>query len=126
MRLNAAFRVGAIINVVAMLMQAWFAGGIVGGMNSAPALHLGMAKFLVIWGGVQVMLALGMKAKGLAPRWLPIATAGVLAAEICEFGLGHFHSLVLHVPLAVAIFGGALRQFLWALRTPAVPSVERV
>jgi|GraSoiStandDraft_43_1057313.scaffolds.fasta_scaffold33909_1 hypothetical protein len=126
MRLTSAFRVGSIVNVIAMLVQALFAGEILGGMSYGPALHLGMAKFLVIWGGLQATVALAMKTRHLAPPWLPIAAAGVFVAEVCEFGLGHFHSLILHVPLAVAIFGGAVRQFLWSLRMPAAAPIGRV
>src|SRR5438105_10582484 len=40
MRLTSAFRVGSIVNVIAMLVQALFAGEILGGMSYGPALHL--------------------------------------------------------------------------------------
>jgi len=48
--------------------------------------------------------------------WVPVASGVLLAAEVIEFALGHFHSVALHVPLGLAIFGGAIVQLLWSLQ----------
>jgi len=119
MRWVLAFRFGSVVNVLAMITQALFAGEILSGKTSGPALHLAMAKFLVICGAFQLAAAFAMRRKDLCPRSLLIAVAGVLAAEILEFGLGEFHNLLLHVPLGVAIFGGAVRQLLWSTQQKA-------
>jgi len=119
MRRFSAFRVTSIVNLFAMLTQALFAGVIVSGGQSGQKLHLATAKFLVLTGLLQVLLALAMKVKAFVPRWLLPSTIGVLLAEIVEFGLGTTGHLLFHVPLAVAIFGGATRQWLWAAQNRA-------
>jgi hypothetical protein len=43
-------------------------------------------------------------------------SVGVLGAEVLEFGLGYLHHVAIHVPLGLAIFGGAIRQTLWVLQ----------
>jgi hypothetical protein len=116
MRLTSAFRFGCLVNVLAMLVQALFAGELISGRPSGPVLHLAMAKFLVLWSVLQLMLAISMKLKSLCPRWLLASVAAVLLAEILEFALGETNHLVLHVPLAVGVFGGAVRQLLWAMQ----------
>ena len=45
-----------------------------------------------------------------------IMSVGVLGAEVLEFALSHLHHVAIHVPLGLAIFGGAIRQMLWALQ----------
>jgi len=114
MRLTLSFRLCAVVNVLAMLAQALFAGEILAGGASGQELHLAMARFLILWGVLQVAFAVAMKAKNLCPRWLLASAGGVLLAEILEFGLGKTNHVLLHVPLAVAIFGGTVRQLLWA------------
>ena len=104
----------AIMNVLAMLVQALFAGEILTGKTPGQQLHLATARFLVLWGVLQVVLAVAMRVKNLCPPWLLASAIGVLLAEILQFGLGERNHLLLHVPLAVAIFGGAVRQLLWA------------
>jgi hypothetical protein len=63
-----------------------------------------------------MLLAIALRVKAGCPVWVPVASGGLLAAEIVEFAAGHFHNVALHVPLGVAIFGGVLRQLFWATR----------
>jgi uncharacterized membrane protein HdeD (DUF308 family) len=124
LRLPSAFRFGCFVNVLAMLAQALFAGEVISGRSSGPVLHLAMAKFLVLWGVLQLLLAISMKRKNLCPRWLLASVVAVLLAEILEFALGETSHLVLHVPLAVAIFGGAVRQLLWTIQMRSRVAME--
>jgi hypothetical protein len=83
-----------------------------------------VAKILVLWSVLQLLLTISMKLKNLCPQWLVASVAAVLLAEILEFALGETNHLVLHVPLAVAIFGGAIRQLLWTMQMRSRVAME--
>jgi hypothetical protein len=103
-----------IVNVTAMLLQSLFAGRLLGGDARSLLLHERTAKFLVLLALAQLMLAFYLRIQSNFPRWIPLASAGLLLAEVIEFAAGDLHRLALHVPLGVAIFGGMLRQLLWS------------
>jgi hypothetical protein len=103
-----------IVNVTAMLLQSLFAGRLLGGDARSLLLHERTAKFLVLLAGAQLILAIYLRIRSNFPRWIPIASAGLLVAEVIEFAAGDLHMLALHVPLGVVIFGGMLRQLLWS------------
>lgn len=104
-------RGGMAVQVATILVQATFAGMMIGGSRHAAPLHELTGKLLVLVCLGQMLLAVALRVKGRCPLWIPVAS-GVLAAEVLEFSAGHFHHVALHVPLGVAIFGGALRQLL--------------
>ncbi len=104
------------VQAATILIQATFSGMMIGGSQQAAYLHELTAKILVLVSLGQTLLAIALRAKGRCPLWVPMASGGLLAAEVIEFSAGHFHYAALHVPLGVAIFGGALRQLLWAMR----------
>ena len=112
-----------IVNVTAMLLQSVFAERLLGGDARSLLLHERTAKFLVLLAVAQLMLAIYLRIRSNFPRWIPIASAGLLLAEVIEFAAGDLHRLALHVPLGVAIFGGMLRQLLWSagVAAPASP-----
>jgi hypothetical protein len=116
MQLLRSLRVVLLVHLLTLLIQASFAGMLIGGDRHGAILHEFTAKILVPEAFIQMVLAITLGMKGGAPAWLPIASVGILAAEVIEFSAGHFHYVVLHVPLGVAIFGGVLRQLLWATR----------
>jgi hypothetical protein len=116
LRLLNGLRVVMLTHVVILLMQAAFAGMLLAGTRQGAALHEFTAKILVLWASLQTVLAVTLRIKKACPRWVPVASGALLAAEVIEFSAGHFHNVMLHVPLGVAIFGGALRQLLWAAR----------
>jgi hypothetical protein len=103
-----------IVNVTAMLLQSLFAGKLLGGDAGSLLLHERTAKVLVLLAVTQLMLAVYLRMRSNFPRWIPIASAGLLLAEVIEFAAGDLHKLAVHVPLGVAIFGGMLRQMLWS------------
>ncbi|MCU1263471.1 MAG: hypothetical protein JWO80_6356 [Bryobacterales bacterium] len=118
MLLLKTLRVALILNVLIMLIQAAFAGRMLGGDGQALKLHEATAKVLVLLACGQVLLAGALRVKARCPLWVPLAAGALLAAEVLEFAAGHFHNVALHVPLGVAIFGGALRQLFWSMREP--------
>jgi len=99
-----------IVSVVTMLVQASFAGRMLGGDDRSADLHEQAAKVLVILAATQCVVAFALLLKNQIPRWIPFASLGLLAAEIAEFAAGHLHHVAIHVPLGLAIFGGAIRQ----------------
>lgn len=103
-----------IVNVTAMLLQSLFAGKLLGGDAGSLLLHERTAKVLVLLAVTQLMLAVYLRMRSNFPRWIPIASAGLLLGEVIEFAAGDLHKLAVHVPLGVAIFGGMLRQLLWS------------
>jgi len=107
-----------IVNVTAMLLQSVFAGRLLGGDARSILLYERTAKFLVLLAIAQLMLVIYLRIRSDFPRWIPIASAGLLLAEVIEFAAGDLHRLAVHVPLGVAIFGGMLRQLLWSARAP--------
>lgn len=116
MGLLKGLRIVMALHVSILLIQATFAGMMIGGNHQAHNLHELTAKVLVPLAFVQVLIAIALRVNARCPLWVPMASAGLLVAEIIEFSAGHFHNAALHVPLGVAIFGGALRQLLWATR----------
>lgn len=105
-----------VAQVAGILIQATFAGMMIGGSQHAEHLHELTGKILVLLSFGQTLLAIALRVKGACPLWIAVASAGLLTAEVIEFAAGHLHYVALHVPLGVAIFGGALRQLLWATR----------
>lgn len=111
----AWLRVLGIVNLLTMLVQAAFAGRMLGGDGLSATLHEFTAKILVLIGVAQVILMLIAWRNRQGPFGLVLANVGILLAEILEFALGHFHQVAFHVPLGLAIFGGTVRQVLWAM-----------
>ena len=99
-----------------MLLQATFAGKMIGGSDQAFQLHAATAKILVLLAGAVVMLAIIMRRQLGCPAWVLAASGVLLVAEVLEFAAGHLHRVDLHVPLGVALFGGPLRLLIWSLQ----------
>jgi hypothetical protein len=114
MPLLNGLRIVMIVQVLTLLLQATFAGMMIGGNHHAANLHEFTAKILAPLALVQTVLAIAWRVQARCPLWVPVASAALFPAEIVEFSAGHLHNVALHVPLGVAIFGGALRQSVWA------------
>jgi hypothetical protein len=114
------------VNVAGMLFQSILAGQMLGGYGRALVFHERTAKLLVIMACAQLLVANYMRTRSLCPLWVPLASAGLLVAELIEFAAGEMHNVALHIPLGVAIFGGFLRQLLWSIREDNHPRVAEV
>jgi hypothetical protein len=126
MRLMKILRIVLILNVLTMLLQASFAGRMLGGDDQSANFHESTARALVLLTAFQMILAILLRLRRGCPTWVPIASGGLLVAEVLEFALGHFHSVALDVPLSLAIFGGAIRQLLWSVQEARQASELRV
>ncbi len=112
-----------IVSVITMLAQASFAGRMLGGDHRSADFHKLTAKMLVILAGTQTVVAAASFLRKLIPLWIPLASFGLLISEVLEFAAGDLHHVAIHVPLGLAIFGGAIRQFLGVMQTTR-PGVE--
>jgi hypothetical protein len=120
------YRTVVLINLLVIFTQFGLAGQILGGRGSAVTIHGFTGVLLVLIALVQAALSIGLKANRIGPTWLVVANVGIIVAEVIEAACGHFHNLALHVPLALAIFGGVMRQFFWAVRETPTASGLRV
>jgi hypothetical protein len=115
------YRTVVLINLLLIFAQFGFAGQMLAGRSTAIAIHGFTGVLLVLIALVQAALSIVLKAKSIGPTWLVVANVGIIVAEAIEAVCGHFHYLALHVPLALGIFAGVMRQLFWAMReTPTV------
>ncbi len=114
------YRTVVLINLVVIFAQFSLAGQMLSGRVSAFTIHGFTGVLLVLIALVQAVLSISLKAKNIGPTWLVVANLGIIAAEVIEAACGHFHNLAVHVPLALAIFGGVMRQLFWAVRETSV------
>jgi hypothetical protein len=120
------YRTVVLINLVVIFAQFSLAGQMLRGRVSAFTIHGFTGVLLVLIALVQAVLSMGLKAKSIGPTWLVLANVGIIVAEVIEAACGHFHYLAVHVPLALAIFGGVMRQLFWAVRETTAASAVRI
>jgi hypothetical protein len=113
------YRTVVLINLLLIFVQFSLAGQMLAGSNTALRFHGFTGVLLVLIALVQAALSIGLKVKSIGPTWLVVANVGIIVAEVIEAVCGHFHYLAWHVPLALGIFGGVMRQLFWAMRENA-------
>jgi hypothetical protein len=118
------YRTVVLINLLLIFAQFGFAGQMLAGRSGAIAIHGFTGVLLLFIALVQASLSILLKAKSIGPSWLVVANVGIIVAEVIEAVCGHFHYLALHVPLALAIFGGVMRQLFWAMRETPTTSTR--
>src|SRR5258708_14266392 len=89
MALLKLYRGVLLVNVAGMLLQSVLAGRILTGNGHALVFHERTAKLLVIMACVQLLAAIYMRLRKLCPLWVPLASAGLVLAELIEFAAGH-------------------------------------
>lgn len=104
-----------VVNLLVIFVQFAFAGLMIGGNDLAVNLHGPTGLLLILLMLIQMPLVVAMKMKAICPAWMVVANVGIIVAEVIEAICGHFHNTALHVPLALAIFGGVMRQLSWAM-----------
>jgi hypothetical protein len=110
------YRTVVLINLLLIFAQFGFAGQMLAGSSAAIRFHGFTGVLLVLIALIQAAVSIVLKAKGIGPSWLVGANVGVIVAVAIEAVCGHFHYLALHVPLALGIFAGVMRQLFWAVR----------
>jgi hypothetical protein len=110
-------RVVLIVHLLSVIAQAAFAGMFLSGSDTAVSLHEITARVLVVICLLQIAITALLKVRGRCPAWVLPYAITILLAEIFETYTGQRRILVLHVPLAILIFGGIMRQLFWAVGT---------
>jgi len=105
-----------LIHLLAVTAQAMFAGMFLSGSGMALSWHEMTARAVVGICLLQIAITVLLRIRGGCPTWVPISAIGILLAEALETYSGYRGMLVLHVPLALGIFGGIMRQLFWAIR----------
>jgi hypothetical protein len=104
------------IHLLTVIVQATLAGMFLSGSGMALSLHEMTARALVGICLFQIAITVFLIARGGCPAWVLISTIAILLAEVLETYSGYRGILAVHVPLALAIFGGIMRQLFWAVR----------
>lgn len=116
MTLLKSYRAIVIFNLLVVFLQFIVAGQMLGGSDFAVNLHGTTGLLLILIAIAQTAVAIVLRTKGIGPTGLIVTNIGIILAEAIEAVCGHFHIVALHVPLAVAIFGGVMRQLFWSVR----------
>ncbi len=109
-------RVVLSIHLLAVIVQATLAGMFLSGSVMALPLHEMTARALVGICLFQIAIAILLRVRGACPTWMLISAIAILLAELLETYSGYRGILAVHVPLALGIFGGIMRQLFWAVR----------
>lgn len=107
-------RATAVLVLLDTLAQAALAGLFVTGDLDLLAWHSANADILATLTLLQAVAALLVWRRLAAPAW-PLAASITLAALVgAQQGLGEARVLAAHMPLGMAIFGGAAAMLCWA------------
>jgi hypothetical protein len=105
------------IHLLTVVSLGALAGMFLSGNDTAVALHEIGSRVLLGICLLQIVLTALLRAGGKCPPWVLFSAIGVLVAEMLETYAGYQRILILHVPLAILIFGGIMRQLLWLTGT---------
>lgn len=105
----------AALHVLMILLQAIFAGQFLSGRGSFLELHRTNAELIPWVSAAQLIVATIATRRSRGRFSIPLATFGLLVAEIVQISAGYGGDLRLHVPLGVAIFGLGLWLLLAAV-----------
>jgi hypothetical protein len=119
MKILKMFRAVLILYMIAIFAQFAFAGLSLTGNSSAVSLHRSTGILLMFLTAAQAMFAVAMRAQKICPAWVVLSNCGIAVAALIQAFSGHYAVLQIHVPLALAIFGGVFRQMYWATREAA-------
>jgi hypothetical protein len=112
----SVLRVVLLIHLLAVIAQATLAGMFISGSGVALSWHEMTARGLVGICLLQIVIMVLLRVRGGCSTWMVISATAILLAEVLETYSGYRGILAVHVPLALGIFGGIMRQLFWALR----------
>jgi hypothetical protein len=110
-----ALRAIVSLHALAILAQGITAGRYLAGYSGAVLGHQLGARVVVLLCLVQVLIAALFWRRGGGPAWLTFSSAGMVVAEVVQFGTGVGQAWALHIPLGVLLFGGAMRLLAWVV-----------
>lgn len=111
-----ALRILIVLNGVAILAQALFAGMFLGGDRGMLAAH-GMGAFAVLILGLLLLVAAVLYWRPWRGSGFPaLASLALLLAGLAQSTTGGEGVTAVHVPLGMAMFGLVIWLAVWALR----------
>ena len=115
-KLFGLLRVVLLVHLLTVVAEGALAGMFLSGSNTV-ALHEIAGRVLVAICLLQIAITVVLKVRGRCPAWVLPSAIFIFLAEVLEIYAGYRRILVLHVPLAILIFGGIMRQLFWAVGT---------
>ncbi len=106
-------RAAVTIQTLLAFAQPVLIGGFLQGNYSWLALHQMNAVFTAVAAMLMVLAAVLYWRRGPGPAWPALASLGIVAAIAAEIALGFARTLVVHIPLGVAIIAGSVRLLAW-------------
>ena len=117
-----ALRLVACVHAVAICLQPVFAGIYLNGSGAAMRLHEPTGLALTFTGLVQLLIAMIWWRSG-GRLLAPAATLLITLGEGFEVAMGYTRQLAIHIPLGIALVGGAVAFAVWTTRQRvAVPA----
>ena len=104
------------IHLLAVIAQATLAGMFLSGTATALSWHEMTARAVAAICLLQIVTTVLLRVRGGCPTWMLISAIAILLAEVLETYSGYRGILAVHVPLALGIFGGIMRQLFWTVR----------
>lgn len=118
---SVALRSIVCVNLLAIFLQAIYAGQFLSGMEAPVRFHEWSAWAILGLTVLQLLISVFYwrlnREYGL---WMALSTAGVFLAEGLQVGTGYGRFPAVHVPLGVLIFGGVLCQAVWLFRSGGI------
>jgi hypothetical protein len=99
-----------LINLALVAVQAVSAGMLLSGSGIAIVIHARVALALGVGALIQAISAIVLWARGGVPAWVARGGIVLLLIVVLQIGAGRTKRYWLHVPIAVALFGGLMRQ----------------
>ncbi|MFC4117548.1 hypothetical protein [Nonomuraea zeae] len=109
-----AFKAVAVLNTLAVLVQAVTAGQLMGG--GGAGLHGAGAGAVHVLGLAQVVVAVLLWRPGRQAGWPALVSVAVLLLGFVQSMLGGSGVVAVHVPLGMALFGLSVWLLVWAWR----------
>ncbi len=113
-----ALRTIVCVNLLAIFVQAIYAGQFLSGMEAPVRFHEWSA--WAILGLTALQLLVSAVYRRIHPGhglWMALSTISIFLAEGLQVGTGYGRFPAVHVPLGVLIFGGVLCQAVWLFRS---------
>jgi hypothetical protein len=105
-----------IVHLLAVVAQAVTSGTFMSGNHAAVGAHVLVSRILLGICLLQIAVTIILRRRGGCPNWALISAFAILVFEGLEIYFGVRRELILHVPLALGIYGGIMRQAFWAIR----------
>jgi hypothetical protein len=117
-----ALRLVACVHAVAICLQPVFAGIYLNGSGAAMRMHEPTGLALTFTGLLQLLIATIWWRSG-GRLLAPVATLLITLGEGFEVAMGYTRQLAIHIPLGIALVGGAVAFAVWTTRQRvAVPA----